>query len=202
MLGPGISVLIVTYIIYKGKLNMTSVTLFGGAVLQSLLFWFLPFLMLAIPGIPNQMGMNPHLFPILFMGLLGFISIIGEDSGWSYFMKNMLIKIPSIPRSIIVGALWELWHFTNRTANRPFVGALISVLLMMAIVIVLYWIMSKITDRTKSLVTAVTIHMWMNVLTENGSPAVYIVFGISTCLWAFLLITWNKPFWKARLQIK
>ena len=194
MWGPGIAVIIVTLLFKEVRTRIKSVTFLGTSAIKSLAFWFVPFLLLAIPGIENSWGMNPHLFPILAMGCLGFISIIGEDSGWSYFLKNEMINISPIKRSIIIGVLWELWHFTNRTANRTIISAVVSVTVMILFLIVLTYIMSKITDRTKSLITAVTIHMWINVLSENGSIPVYIVFGISLLFWTFLFMTWDRPF--------
>lgn len=195
MWGPGIATFVVVVLLYRNQLKMDHITLFGNSVLQSLLCWFVPFIMLAIPGLPNTMGVNPHVFPIVFMGILGFISIVGEDSGWAYFLKNMLIKIPTLKRSILIGALWELWHFTNRTAHKTPMQAVLSVLFMMCFLILLTYIMSKITDRTKSLVTVVTIHMWFNVLVENGCTAVYIVFGLSLVFWTVMYLSWDKPFW-------
>lgn len=201
MWGPGIATVVVV-LLYRNKLRMDHITIFGNSVVQSLMCWFVPFILLAIPGIPNRMGMNPHLFPIVYMGGLGFISIVGEDSGWAYFLKNVLISIPALPRSIIIGALWELWHFTNRTAHKAPGQAVMSVLLMMCILILLTWIMSKITDRTRSLVTVVTIHMWFNVLVENGSGPVYIVFGLSLIFWIVMYLSWDKPFWNNYKHLK
>lgn len=196
MWGPGLSTFIVVVLIYRNKLRLDSVSIFGNSVLQSLMFWFVPIIMLSVPGLSNPWKMNPHLFPIVAMGILGFISIVGEDSGWAYFMKNMLVKMPAWQRSIIIGALWELWHFTNRTANKTMGQAITGVLIMMSFLIVLTFIMGKITDRTKSLVTVVTIHMWINVLVENGSIPVFIVFGLSLVFWTFMYLSWDKPLWK------
>jgi membrane protease YdiL (CAAX protease family) len=157
-----------------------------------------PFLLLAVPGIENSWNLNPHLFPIVAMGLLGFISIIGEDMGWSLFLKNALIHLSPLKRSILIGVLWELWHFTNRTAHKTPIHAIASVSIMMAFLIALTLVLNKITDRTKSLITAITIHMWINVLAENGSPAVYIVFGISLVFWTIMYLKWDHPIWRTK----
>ena len=196
MWGPGLSVLLVTQVFYRNKLDLTAIGLWGNSLVKSLLFWFFPFLLLSIPGLPNSWGLNPHLFPLAGMGILGFISIIGEDSGWSYFLKNVLIKIPTLQRSMIIGTIWELWHFTNRTAHRRIPQAVIGVGIMIVILIALTYLMSKLTDRTKSLITAVTLHMWVNVLTENGCMSVYIVFVISVIFWILMFIFWDHPFWR------
>lgn len=196
MWGPGLAMIIVTLLFknVRQQKDPRRVSLFGTSPVKSLLFWFVPFMMLAIPGLENPWGMNPHVFPLVAMGCLGFISIVGEDSGWSYFMKNALIDVSPVKRAIIIGAMWELWHFTNRTANKDVIGAVIVVGTMMIFLIVLTYFMGKITDRTKSLITAVTVHMWINVLVENGSKPVYIVFAISLVFWTIMFITWDKPF--------
>lgn len=193
MWGPGIAVLIVSFLFKQNRQHPNRVSLFGTSAWKSALYWFVPFILLAIPGLDNSWGMNKHLFPIAAMGCLGFISIIGEDLGWSYFLKNALLGLSPVKRSILIGAMWELWHFTNRTTHKTVLQAILTVLFMMAVLILLIHLMSKITDRTQSLITAVTAHMWLNVLVENGCTPVYIVFGISLVFWTLMLIYWKRP---------
>lgn len=39
---------------------------------------------------------------------------------------------------------------------------------------------------------AVTLHAWVDILADGGSPAVYITFGLSVPFWFFMLRFWDK----------
>jgi hypothetical protein len=88
--------------------------------------------------------------------------------------------------------MWELWHFTNRTAQGDLMQILIRVSIFILALSLSSYVIGKGTERSGSLVVAVTFHGWVNILAEYGSNSVYLVFGISVIYWTLLLYYWNS----------
>lgn len=190
MWGPGISALICLYVFRKS--HKKTITFFGTSVYKSLLFYFMPILALSIPGASVGIDdVNPHLAPWI-LGVLGFISILGEELGWRGFLQDALAPVKPVYRFMLIGAMWELWHFTNRMGHGELQQIVVRVAIMMAACIVLSVILGIATDRSKSIMVAVTLHAWVDILADGGSPATYIVFGLSVPFWFFMLRFWNK----------
>jgi membrane protease YdiL (CAAX protease family) len=189
MCGPALSA-IICFFIFK-KSHTRTVTFFGTSAFKSLIFYFVPIFALTIPGIKGIDDINPHLTPILF-SILGFVAIFGEELGWRGFLQDALRPINEIKRCILIGAMWELWHFTNRMGHGELLQIISRVSIMMVLGIILTFILGRATDKSKSVIIAVTLHSWVNFIGEFESTGTYIVFGLSIPFWVYMLWTWDK----------
>ncbi|MBN4072601.1 CPBP family intramembrane metalloprotease [Crocinitomix catalasitica] len=191
MWGPGIAAIIVL-LLFRKK-HPRTITFFGTSTIKSLAFWFLPLFALAIPGIENSSGINPHLYPVLILGLIGFLTILGEELGWRGFLQDALRPLPTIPKYLLIGFLWEIWHFTNRMSRGELPQVVIKVAIWVLALSVLSFIMGKATDKSKSVIVAVTIHAWVNLTAEHPNLWTFVVLGISILFWMVMLWTWDRP---------
>ena len=184
MWGPGIAA-IICFFLFR-KTHIRTISFFGTSVIKSLLFWFIPIIALSISSLNGAEA--------LAIPFIGFLIILGEELGWRGFLQDALRNISPIKRAIIIGVMWELWHFTNRMSAGLQVSTFLRVGIFIVALIIISFLLHKLTDKTKSLVIAVTVHSWINILFEYSSTSTYLVFGLSLPFWAYLVWTWEKPF--------
>jgi membrane protease YdiL (CAAX protease family) len=198
MWGPGIAALI-CFALFR-KTHIKTITFFGTSVFRSLLFYLMPIVALAIVGVDGQ-GMNSHVFPLVF-GLLGFISILGEELGWRGFLQDALRPLSPVKRYMLIGVMWELWHFTNRMGQGELMQIIIRVSIWIVLLMIFSFLIGEATDRSRSVVVAVTLHAWIDILAEFTTTGTIVVFVLSLFYWAYLLWTWEKrlPLVKPALQ--
>ncbi len=190
MWGPGIAA-IVCLILFRRQHRRT-ITGLGSSAPRSLLFYFVPNLLLCIPGIPSPgESMNEHVYPVV-IAVLGGVSILGEELGWRGFLQDAVRPLSPVERYALIGVMWELWHFTNRTHFGPLSGIFLRVGLFIVVGILLSALIGWATDRSRSVVVAVTLHGWIDTLFETSGPGVWIVTGVSLVFWAWMLWRW-KP---------
>lgn len=183
MWGPGFAAIIVLVLFRKSHKRV--VTFFGTSVLKSMLFYLLPVIALSIFRIKGEEA--------FVMPVLGFIMILGEELGWRGFLQDALKPLTDWKKYLLIGVMWELWHFTNRMHSGFELSTFVRVGAFMLVTILLSFIAGRLTDRTRSLVVAVTFHAWANILFEFQSTATFIIFGLSIPFWAAMLWYWNKP---------
>src|SRR5690606_10089938 len=159
MWGPGIAGIVC--LILFNRSHIKRITFFGNSTIKSILFYTVPILALSVAGIEGQ-GMNPHVFPLVF-GAIGFISILGEELGWRGFLQDALWSLSPLKRYLLIGVMWELWHFTNRMAHGDLPQVAIRVGIFIVALTIISFIMGKATERSKSLVVAVTLHAWIDI---------------------------------------
>jgi membrane protease YdiL (CAAX protease family) len=188
MWGPGISA-IMCFLIFR-KTHPKTITFFGTSFFKSVLFYLLPIAALAVVGVEGQ-EMNSHLFP-LFFGVLGFISILGEELGWRGFLQDAVRPLKRLPRYIVIGVMWELWHFTNRMSHGELLQISIRVSIWIVMLIIISYIIGEATDRSRSLIVAVTLHAWIDILAEFNNTATMVVFGLSLIFWTYMILTWER----------
>lgn len=188
MWGPGLSALI-CFFLFRNTHKRT-ITFFGTSVLQSVLFYCLPIVGLSIVGLDGQ-GFNEHLFPLVF-GVLGFISILGEELGWRGYLQDALRPLHPVLKYIIIGVLWELWHFTNRMGHGELLNVIIKVSIWATALCIISFIIGKAIDRSRSVIVAVTLHAWIDILAEFNTTKTFIIFALAIPFWTYLLYTWNK----------
>lgn len=136
-------------------------------------------------------GSVSHLIPLI-MGAVAWLIILGEELGWRGFLQDALRPLSPLVRYVLIGVLWEFWHFTNRTAYGSAKEVALRLLIYYPVAIILSIIIGEATERGKSLLVAVTLHGWFNTLFEFPSWRTYVVFGLSVPFWVWLLIRWNK----------
>lgn len=183
MWGPGIAALICFFLFRKT--HTRTVTFFGTSSLKSLLFWFVPIIAFSLTSLHGAVALT--------LPITGFLVVLGEELGWRGFLQDALKNLTPIKRAVIIGVMWELWHFTNRMSAGLQISTFIRVGIFIVALIIISFFMNKLTDKTKSLVIAVTVHSWINILFEYSSLATFVVFGLSLPFWAYLIWKWEKP---------
>ena len=93
---------------------------------------------------------------------------------------------------MLIGIMWELWHFTNRMGHGELVQIVIRVAIWIVMLMVISFLIGEATDRSKSVVVAVTLHAWIDILAEFTTTGTIIVFVLSLFYWGYLLWTWEK----------
>jgi membrane protease YdiL (CAAX protease family) len=196
MAGPAISA-VICLVLFRRSHHRT-ISLGGSSAVRSAAFYLLPLIALALAYAPEVAARG---FPTLLLSLVAgtFILIVGEELGWRGFLQDALRHLPKISRYALIGVMWELWHFTNRTSQGPLAGAAIRVLIWMVVLFILSWIIGEAVERSKSVIVAVTLHAWVNILASMGSifdaspSRGYAVFAASVLLWLYLMRYWPKP---------
>jgi membrane protease YdiL (CAAX protease family) len=196
MWGPGIAALVALAVFRRS--HPKTITFFGGAAGRSLAFYLVPFALLAVAGLPGSQRPGMVVGFTALLAVVGFFNILGEELGWRGFLQDALRPLPRLYRYILIGGMWEFWHFTNRTHE----GGLAHVALVLAawypLTMVLSAVIGEATDRSRALVVAVTLHGWVDALGEaplllGVAPVrVYAVFGVSLVFWAWMLLTWRR----------
>jgi len=196
MWGPGIAALVALAVFRRS--HPKTITFFGGSAGRSLAFYLVPFALLTVVGLPGAQRPGVLVGFTFLLAVVGFFNILGEELGWRGFLQDALRPLPRLPRYVLIGAMWEFWHFTNRTHE----GGLAHVLLVLAawypLTMILSAVIGEATDRSRALVVAVTLHGWIDALGEApellGVPPVrvYTVFGVSLVFWAWMLWRWKR----------
>lgn len=182
MWGPAISSIICHFLFRKT--HPKTITFFGTSTVKSLLFWFVPAITLSIFSLKGEAA--------IALPTAGFLMMLGEELGWRGFLQDALRPLTPVKRYMLIGAMWEIWHFTNRTSAGLHPSTFIRVGVMMVFCIGLSFLMGWLTDKTKSLTVAITVHGWVDILSEFSSPATWIVLGCSLPFWIYIISKW-KP---------
>ena len=188
MWGPGVAAIVCFFLFRKS--HQRTVSFAGTSWQRALLFYVAPLAVLAAVGGEGMEGMSGRIAPAV-MGIISFFTIFGEELGWRGFLQDALRPLRPFPRYVLIGVMWEAWHFTNRMHG----GSLESVLLRLAVwypvVIVLSFIIGEAVERSGSLLVAHTLHCWVDLIFEMGGWQPKIVFAASLVWWYFLLKTWS-----------
>jgi membrane protease YdiL (CAAX protease family) len=192
MWGPGFAALVVMSL--RGALHQRTITFFGTARLRSVAFYLVPLCAATAAYVP--FGGPIVIVMALLVGVVGLFNILGEELGWRGYLQDALRPLPRVWRYIVIGILWEAWHFTNRFHGRSLAEVGVTLAASYPIVIVLSALIGEATDRSRALLVAVTLHFWIDGLFElpklfNGPTLLtYTVFGGSLIYWVVLLWKW------------
>lgn len=187
MWGPGLSA-IICGLLFRNQ-TVKTITFFGTSIIKSLLFWGIPMVIFLIFGFKGYESSYLN-FAIYMVGT--FIFTLGEELGWRGFLQDQLNHLPKWKRYLIIGAMWELWHFTTRTLSGSIIARIFRPLLFIIPNTLLSWVLGESVNKSKSLIVAVTLHSWINILIEFNNLNTYIIFGLSVPFWTFMLIKWDK----------
>jgi len=189
MWGPGIAS-ILTLVLFR-KTHHRTITFWGTSRWKSLAFYWVPILFAAGVGVPMPDGSINRLGTVA-LGLVTLFTILGEELGWRGFLQDALRPLTLLKRYVLIGILWEFWHFTNRTSQ----GSLKQVVLFLVIFyptgVILSWLIGEATERGKSLLIAVTLHAWFDIVFTFPNRRTYVALAFSFVFWIVLLIWWNK----------
>jgi membrane protease YdiL (CAAX protease family) len=191
MWGPACSALI-CFIIFR-KSHKRHIMFWGFSIWRSLLFYFLPLLLWGIMMqlFPTEHDMTP--LALLKLAFTGFLMILGEELGWRGFLQDTLRPLSEPKRWIVLGVMWEMWHFTRGLVNATPVEMLMRKSVMLASVMILAFIIGKLTERTRALMVAITLHAWFNIMFEFPAMHTFITMGINVLIWFGLLYKWKSP---------
>jgi len=183
MWGPGIAA-IICFFLFR-KTHVRNVTFFGTSIIKSLLFWLVPEIAFSISTLHGS-----EAFTFLFTG---FFITLGEELGWRGFLQDALRNIKPVKRAIIIGVMWEIWHFTTRMSVGLHISTFVRIGIFIIALSLISYALIKLTEKTKSLFIPVTVHAWINTLFEYSSTTTFIIFGLSIPYWAYLIWRWEKP---------
>lgn len=189
MWGPGISAIICFFVFRKTHIRTISLT--GTSIGRSLLFYFMPFVVWIILSITNPV--ENSLKPIFFLKLIsfGFLMILGEELGWRGFLQDSLQHLKDWKKWLILGLMWEFWHFTRGLTSGELPQIIVRKSIFIVAVLILTFIIGRLTDKTKSLMVAITLHSWINIQFEFSRINAHIAGGVSLIIWALLIWKWN-----------
>ncbi|MCB9237413.1 MAG: CPBP family intramembrane metalloprotease [Flammeovirgaceae bacterium] len=188
MWGPGLSA-IITSLIFREKIKKT-ISFFGSSILKSFLFWSLPMIAFLTFGDYDNEVLTIGRMATYFSGI--FLFTLGEELGWRGFLQDQLNHLPKWKQYLIMGTLWELWHFTTRTLSGSITARILRPVLFIIPNTVLSFLFGESVNKSKSIIVAVTFHAWYNLLFEFSNKTTYIIFSISVLFWVFMLLTWDK----------
>ncbi len=138
----------------------------------------------------NELQYN-HIFPLQIL-IGSFIFTLGEELGWRGFLQVQLEDLPKWKRYLLIGVLWELWHFTTRTLSGSIIAGILRPILFIIPLSALSFLYGESVNKTKSLVVAVTLHSWLNIIFEFPQTNTYIVLSDSIPFWIFMIVKWDK----------
>lgn len=190
MWGPGFSA-IICFLIFK-KSHKRTISFLGNNKIQSLLFYLVPFAIWILLSFLNPIKESIKWIGIIELMPLGLLMIFGEELGWRGFLQDELSNIKENRRWIIMGLFWEMWHFTRGMIQGTEIQIILRKSLMLFLCIVISTIIGKATEKTKSLIIAIALHSWTNIIFEFPNVNTYITFGISIILWTLILFYWKN----------
>jgi membrane protease YdiL (CAAX protease family) len=79
-------------------------------------------------------------------------------------------------------------------AHGDLVQIVIRVSIWIAALVIISFIMGKATEKSRSVIVAVTLHAWIDILAEFNQIATYIVFGLAIPFWVYLLWKWENNY--------
>ena len=91
-------------------------------------------------------------------------------------------------RYTLVGVLWEFWHFTNRHYGKSIEESIETIIIWYPLVIGFSFLAGILTEKTKSMLVAVAVHLSINMFGESEAVLAAI---LTLCLWS--LIIWKWP---------
>jgi membrane protease YdiL (CAAX protease family) len=190
MAGPGLAALICIGVFRRS--HVRRITLFGGHPVRSVCFYVLPWVGLVIvspsmAGKASQVTLDTAMW--VQMLFFGFLATFGEELGWRGFLQDALRPIRPLYRYAIIGVMWELWHFTTRMRGH-LPAVIIRVTLFSIAVTAMSALIGKATERTRSVLVAVTLHAWINISFEFFSAKTLVLLAASAAFWVLMIRKW------------
>jgi membrane protease YdiL (CAAX protease family) len=197
MWGPGIAALI-CFVAFR-ETHRRTITFWGTSASKSLAFYLVPILIAAAVGVPMPDGSVNRLGTVA-LGMVTLLTVLGEELGWRGFLQDALRPLAPMKRYVVIGVLWEFWHFTNRTSHGPVKQIVMFLAIFYPAGIILSWVFGEATERGKSLLIAVTLHTWFDIVFTFPGTRTYIALALSIVVWAFILLRWENDGRKAQYQ--
>ena len=176
------------------------ITLVGTSPGRSGLMIVFPIVLFAGIGVPNDSGIESHLFGGV-IGLQAALWVFLEEYGWRGYLQNELGFLPPLQRYLLVGTLWYAWHLWFLQLNPLADPANFMANLTVGLVIILAasWGIGVVAERTHSVLASACFHMlgsflqFNPIITENVDQKVrWVLFTICLIFWVVILVRWPR----------
>jgi hypothetical protein len=188
MWGPGIAAIVA--LVLFCRTHRRTITFSGTSWTRSLLFYWVPIGIAAAVGLPLPDG-SVNRLAIFGLGLATMLTVMGEELGWRGFLQDSLRPLDQWKRYVLIGAMWEFWHFTNRTSHGTLSHRLAMLAVFYPVGMILSAVIGEATDRGRALLIAITLHAWFDITFTFPGQRTYVALGLSVLFWAWMLITWR-----------
>lgn len=186
--GPAVAAFVALYFFPQVRTKMVSFV--GTSRVRSACFFLIPILLSWI-GVAIQSGRISY--KLIYYLLIGGVSTFGEEMGWRGFLQGALRPLGRIRGYLLLAVMWEAWHFTSHTKGTLH-QVIVRLALYVPLVIVITFFLAFLTERTGSLVLAVTAHEWIDIFADPAGNGGFFWSGIACIpLWIWLVWTWPKP---------
>jgi len=188
MWGPGLAALL-CYFIFRKSITR-KISLFGKKWVHSLLFFIVPWSVFFILNLfyPVSEQYAPKNFLVLIP--VSFVFTLVEELGWRGFLEDALKSIPRVWRWLFIGLMWEIWHLRFLWIDENRITALLKTAPFLLVTIALSFLLGYSTERSKSLVVPITLHLWANTIVQSPHWVTFLSVGLSGILWFYLLYKW------------
>ncbi|MCI4589294.1 CPBP family intramembrane metalloprotease [Sphingobium sp. BYY-5] len=152
--GPALGAMLVWLLFrYRSRFSL------GGTNLPlALVMVAVPAIVMAIRGIPNDFGIEPHLFGV-HMGLWIMFYALLEEIGWRGYLQDELGGLSAPVKYSMVGLFWYAWHLSWLGGN-PLSSELATLFFM----ILASAGIGFVADRTRSVLAATAFHILGNIM--------------------------------------
>lgn len=185
MWGPGIAALLCLWIFRRTHIRQ--ITIRGTSILRSVIFLVTPLVVLI--ALSARDGPRAAL-DVAVLGVTGTFFITGEELGWRGFLQDALRPMRPAWRFLLIGVLWEAWHFTTRYHDRSLGQAVFVASTFMVFTILFAFLIGWAVERTRSLLVAIALHSIVDIVAERPGVDTLIAAGVAIAVWSWLLWSW------------
>lgn len=155
-----------------------------------------PLVLITVIGVPNNFGINAHLFGAVATVAVLFYCVM-EEYGWRGYLQQKLTGLQHLLKFVVIGALWYFWHLsflenTDVVANALFYGTLVLG----------SWGIGQVAVLTRSIGASACFHFvvnitFFNVFFHKAFEPMVLGVVIAVCVGSWVLIL---RIWKARFK--
>ena len=183
-LGPALGALLALVVFRKS--HRRTISLLGTSASRSFVFALVPLVAATAMGVGEG---SPHRNGALFV--LSFLAYgLLEEAGWRGFLQDALRPLRPVPRYILAGTLWNVWHFTTFTRGAPREVA-IRLALLSVFFVLGAWGIGTAADTTGSLTVAALVHLSYNFWRALPPSRALPFLAICAVCWFVLLKSWR-----------
>jgi membrane protease YdiL (CAAX protease family) len=185
--GPAVAAFLVVY--FFPQTRSRTISFFGTSPIRSACCFLLPILFawiaLSIEG-------GHFVNKIIYYLVIGGISIFGEEKGWRGYLQDQLRPIGTVRGYLVLALMWEAWHFTSHLKG-SWHEVVVRLSWLLPFVVALTFFLGFLTVRTSSLLLAVTVHEWVDIVADSSGDRTLFWSAIACIpIWISLVWTWPK----------
>ena len=183
--GPAVAAYLVAYIYPRSRSR--TISLLGTSAVRSISCFGIPILLSWIVVAIEHHHLENKLVYYL---IIGGLSTFGEEKGWRGFLQDQLLPLGTMRGYLLLAAMWEAWHFTSHfKGSLHDIGVRLSWIL--PLIVILTFLLGFLTTRTGSLLLAVTVHEWVDIVADSGDRGLF--WSGLACTPILVWIVWSWP---------